>query len=101
MITATAGNKVIIEKLLEIKNKYKIKKRIERNITDPLKTAIIEKECIKRLNKFICDGPKYLCPLIDGTDTRSEITLAKEPEKLLQIQASLANLAASAFGKQL
>ena len=61
----------------------------------------MEKECIKRLNKFILDGPKYLCPLIDGDDTRSEITLVTDPEKLLKIQASLANLAASAFGKQL
>ena len=53
MITAIAGNKVIVEKLLETKNKYKIKKRTERTITAPLKTAIMEKECIKRLNKFI------------------------------------------------
>ena len=74
---------------------------MERTITDPLKTAIIEKECIKRLNKFMWDGPKYLCPLIDGTDARSEITLVTDPEKLLQMQASLANLVASAFGKQL
>ena len=61
----------------------------------------MEKECIKRLNKFIWDGPKYLSPLIDGTDTRSEMTLVTDPEKLLQMQASLANLTASAFGKQL
>ena len=51
--TASAGNKVIIEKLPEIKNKYKVKNKNERIITDLLKTAIIEKECIKRLNKFI------------------------------------------------
>jgi len=73
---------------------------MERTITDPLKTAIIEKECIKRLKKFIRDGPKYLLPLIEGTDTRSEIILATEPEKLLQIQASLVNLAIASFGKQ-
>ena len=74
---------------------------MERIITTPLKTAIIEKECIKRLNKFIWDGPKYLCPLIDGTDTRSEITLVTDPEKLLHMQASFSNLAACSFGKQL
>ena len=51
--TAKAGNKVIVEKLLEMKNKYKIKKRTERTNTIPLKTAIIEKECIKRLKKLI------------------------------------------------
>ena len=46
-------------------------------------------------------GQQYLFPLIEGTDTRSEIILVTEPEKLLQIQASLTNLAASSFGKQL
>ena len=51
-ITRT-GNKVIIEKLLEIKNKYKIIKKIERIIIEILKTAMIEKECIKRFSKFI------------------------------------------------
>ena len=101
MKIANTGNRVIIEKLLETKNKYKIKNRTERTITDPLKTAIIEKECFKRFKKFILDGPKYLCPLIDGTDTRSEITFVTEPEKLLQMQASLTNLAAATFGKQL
>ena len=101
MKIANTGNRVIIEKLLETKNKYKIKNRTERTITDPLKTAIIEKECFKRFKKFILDGPKYLCPLIDGTDTRSEITFVTEPEKLLQIQASLTNLVTASLGKQL
>ena len=41
---ANAGSKVIIEKLPEIKNKYKVKNKNERIITDLLKTAIIEKE---------------------------------------------------------
>ena len=41
---ANAGNKVIIERFLETKNKYKNKKRTERIITATLKTAIIEKE---------------------------------------------------------
>ena len=45
---AKAGSKVIIEKLLEMKNKYTIENKTERIITDLLKTAIIEKECIKR-----------------------------------------------------
>ena len=77
------------------------KNKTERIITAPLKTAIIEKECVKRLNKFILEGPKYLCPLIEGTDTRSGIILVTDPEKLLHMQASLTNLAASFFGKQL
>ena len=50
---AIIGNKLIIEKLNEIKNKYKKEKINERIITDVLKTPIIEKECISRLNKFI------------------------------------------------
>ena len=58
IIIARTGNKVIIEKLPEMNNKYKIKNSIERIITVLLKTAMIEKECIKRLNKFILDGPK-------------------------------------------
>ena len=74
---------------------------MERIITMGLKTAIIEKECTKRLKKFIWDGSKYLNPLIDGTDVRSEITFATEPEKLLQIQDFLTNLTASSLGKQL
>ena len=61
----------------------------------------MEKECIKRLNKFIWDGPKYLGPLIEGTDTLLEITLVTDPEKLLQMQGSLAILVKSSFGKQL
>ena len=95
---ASEGSKVKIEKLLEIKNRYKIKNKIERIITVFLNTAIMEKECIKRLNKFILDGPKYLAPLIDGTETRSDKILVTEPEKLLQIQASLTSLTTASFG---
>ena len=75
---------------------------MERTITDPLKTAIIEKECIKRLKKLILDGPKYLCPLIEDMKVLSvsEIIFATEPEKLLQIHDSLANLDANIFGNQ-
>ena len=62
---------------------------------------MIEKECIKRLKKFILDGPKYLCPLIDGIDTLSGIYFATEPEKLLHVLACVANSTATAFGKQL
>jgi len=50
---AIIGNKLIMENLYEIKNKYKKQKTIERIITDFLKTPIIEKECINKLNKFI------------------------------------------------
>ena len=101
--TANNGKIVIIERLLWIKNEYKIKNKTERYITDPLKTAMIEKECTKRPNKFIWDGPKYLFPLIEGIETRSELEIifVKEPEKLLQTQASLASLAAASLGKQL
>ena len=53
MNIAKTGNKVIIEKLLEIKNRYKIKNNIERTAADFLKTAMIERECTKRFSKFI------------------------------------------------
>ena len=101
MITAMAGNKVIAEKLLETKNKYRIKKRKERTNTVLLKTAIIEKECNKSLKKFIFEGPKYLFPLIEGIDILSLIIFVTDPVKLLQMQASLASLIAWAFGKKL
>ena len=54
-----------------------------------LKTAIMEKECVKRSKKLILDIPKYLCPLIEAIDvlSESEMIFATEPEKLLQIQA--------------
>jgi len=50
---AKTGTNVITERLLVTKNNYINKNKIERITTATLKTAIIEKECIKRLNKFI------------------------------------------------
>ena len=47
------GTKVTMVKLLNTKNKYKKENNIERITTDFLKIAIIEKECIRRLKKFI------------------------------------------------
>tara|TARA_Y100000590_G_scaffold295586_1_gene333201 strand:- start:328 stop:504 length:177 start_codon:yes stop_codon:yes gene_type:complete len=43
-VIINTGNKVIKEKLIETKNKYKIRNKIERTIAAILKTAIIEKE---------------------------------------------------------
>ena len=83
------------------KTELSFKNKTERIITAPLKTAIIEKECIKRLKKLIWEGPKYLLPLMEGIDILSEMIFVTEPEKLLQIHACLTNLAAAAFGKQL
>ena len=53
IIKNATGNKVIMEKFPETKNKYKIKNKMERIIAVFLKTAIMDKECIKRLSKFI------------------------------------------------
>ena len=53
-----------------------------------LKTLIIERECFNKFKKLICEGPKYLVPLIDGIDTKSFSTFLKEPEKLLQVAFS-------------
>ena len=79
----------------------KIKNKTDRTATVYLKTAIIEKEWIKRLKKFILEGPKYLLPLVEGIDARSEIIFVTEPEKLLHILASLINWATFSFGRQL
>ena len=65
-----------------------------------LKTAIIERECFKRLIKLIFDGPKYLVPLIDGIDLRSLMILHNEPEKLLQVAESAIILFTADLGKQ-
>ena len=37
------------------------------------------------IKKLICDGPKYLMPLIEGIETRSLVKLASDPEKLLHV----------------
>ena len=59
------GNRVIKDKDWKINNKYTDKKIKDRKKVVFLKTAIIEKEWIKRLKKFILEGPKYLLPLIE------------------------------------
>ena len=51
------GNRVIKDKDWKIKNKYTDKKIIDLIKTVLLKTAIIEREWIKRLKKLILDGP--------------------------------------------
>ena len=51
------GNRVIKDKDWKIKNKYTDKKIKDRKKAVFLKTAIIEKEWIKRLKKLILDGP--------------------------------------------
>ena len=48
-----------------------------------LKTAIIEKEWIIKLNKDIFDGPKYLEPLMELIEFNSWIWYFNVPEKLL------------------
>ena len=52
------------------------KDKIEININDlkntwNLKTAIIEKECVRSFKNDIFDGPKYLAPLSDSISFKS------------------------------
>ena len=61
---------------------------------------MIERECFNRLKKLICDGPKYLLPLIDGEDMRSFSTFFNDPEKLFQVAFSSNNFFTVAFDKQ-
>ena len=42
-----------------------ITKKVDLKNTWYLKTAIIEKECMRSLNNDILEGPKYLVPLVD------------------------------------
>ena len=99
-ITKATGIRVIAEICCETRKIYtarKIKDLINKVV---LKTAIIERECFKRLIKLIFDGPKYLSPLIDGIDLRSLAIFDNEPEKLLQVAASSVILTTVDFGKQ-
>ena len=84
----------------DTRKKYTTKKIIDLINTVFLKTAIIERECFKRLKKLIFDGPKYRGPLIDGTDFFSFAIFDNDPEKLLQVAASSAILVTTDFGKQ-
>ena len=99
-ITKTTGIRVITEMCCKTRRIYTARKIIDLINKVVLKTAIIERECFKRLTKLIFDGPKYLAPLIDGTDLRSLTTLDNEPEKLLQVAASLLILSTADLVKQ-
>ena len=57
IIIRNTGNRVIKDKDLKINNKYTDKKIKDRKKVVFLKTAIIDKEWIKRLKKLILDGP--------------------------------------------
>ena len=93
MLQYIGGQLLIIQIYMTMNKDDRIKK-------DFLKTLIIERECFKRSTKFILDGPKYLGPLIDGTDLRTFAVFDNEPEKLLQVAASSVILATVDFGKQ-
>ena len=99
-ITKATGIRVITEMCCKTRRIYTARKIIDLINKVVLKTAIIERECFKRLIKLIFDGPKYLDPLIDETDLRSLTTLDNEPEKLLQVAASLLILSTADLVKQ-
>ena len=46
------------------------------------------------------EGPKYLVPLIEGTEIKLSSTFVSEPEKLFQVAFSLINFSTVDFGKQ-
>jgi hypothetical protein len=55
-------------------------KKLDLKKTWYLKTAIIEKECITRLNNDIFEGPKYLIPLVEFISFNFFIFFLTEPE---------------------
>ena len=57
-------------------------KSAERIKTVCLNTLMIESEWFNKFKKLILDGPKYLLPLIEGTEVKSSSIFLKEPEKL-------------------
>jgi hypothetical protein len=99
-ITKRTGISITTEMCCDTRKKYTTKKIIDLINTVFLKTAIIERECFKRLKKLIFDGPKYRGPLIDGTDFLSFAIFDNDPDKLLQVAASSAILTTTDFGKQ-
>ena len=58
-------------------------KLIDLKKTFVLKTAMIEKEWIIKLNKDIFDGPKYLEPLTEFIEFKFLIWYFNVPEKLI------------------
>ena len=60
IIVKIIGISVVAEMCLDIRKKYTARKIIDLVNTVFLNTAIIERECFKRLKKLIFDGPKYL-----------------------------------------
>ena len=99
-ITKTTGIRVIAEVCCKTRKIYTARKIIDLINKVVLKTAIIERECFKRLTKLIFDGPKYLSPLVDGTDFLSLAIFDNDPEKLLQVAASSTILVTADLGKQ-
>ena len=69
-------------------------------ITLALKTAIIDKECLIKLRKFILEGPKYLSPLSEGIVARLFSNLDNAPEKLLQVDLSFTSFSTVFLGKK-
>ena len=55
-------------------------KKLDLKKTEYLKTPIIEKECIIKLNSDILDGPKYLEPLIESISLNLSKFFLKVPE---------------------
>jgi hypothetical protein len=99
-ITKTTGIRVIAEVCCKTRKIYTARKIIDLINKVVLKTAIIERECFKRLTKLIFDGPKYLDPLVDGIDFLSFAIFDNDPEKLLQVAASSTILVTADLGKQ-
>ena len=87
--TIISGKEVIIEALLLIKRIYKTINKAERIKTVFLKTLIMDKECLIKFLKLILEGPKYLVPLIEGTEIISFSIFFNAPEKLFQVAFSL------------
>ena len=99
-ITKATGIRVITEMCCKTRRIYTARKIIDLINKVVLKTAIIERECFKRLTKLIFDGLKYRDPLIDGTDFLSLAIFDNEPEKLLQVAGSASILVTADLGKQ-
>ena len=99
-ITKTTGIRIIAEICCKTRKIYTARKTTDLINKVVLKTAIIERECFKSLTKLIYDGPKYLGPLVDGTDFLSFAIFDNDPEKLLQVAASSTILITADLGKQ-
>ena len=101
MIITTHFIERYCQRILKLNDHLKYQEVKDMVIEDMIeRMTMIEKECFIKLKKLILDGPKYLAPLVEGTENKSFSILVNDPEKLFQVAFSLTILFTVVFDKQ-